>query len=119
MGRTWVLHTETKGTGAQMVPLETVTRRSPAPEPLVVPRKPTRAPKQEQPRPREPHRFRIVDVVTREALTDGASTAEAVEVLRGLRSPVDVNVYVWREQPGRWRLLTLAEKRSLWDLRDA
>jgi len=52
-------------------------------------------------------------------LTDGASTAEAVEVLRGLRSPVDFNVYVWREQPGRWRLLTLQEKRLLWDLRHA
>jgi hypothetical protein len=58
-------------------------------------------------------------VLTRETLVDGASTAEAVEALQGLRSPVDVNVFVWREQPGRWRLLTLEEKRMLWDLRDA
>ena len=119
MGRTWVLHTETKGTGAQMVPLEQVQTRSTGAAPLVVPRKPRQAPKQEEPGPRDAHRFRIVDVVTRETLTDGASTAEAVEVLRGLRSPVDFNVYVWREQPGRWRLLTLQEKRLLWDLRHA
>jgi hypothetical protein len=57
--------------------------------------------------------------VTRETIAENASTAEVVEALRGLRSAVDVNVYVWREQPGRWRLLTLEEKRMLWDLRHA
>jgi hypothetical protein len=118
VARTWILHTETKGTGAQMVPLESTTKRSP-PESLVVP--PTPRPRRRPPdvRPREAHRFRIVDVMTRETLADGASTAEAVAVLRGVRSSVDINVYVWREQQGRWRLLTLEEKRMLWDLRDA
>lgn len=58
-------------------------------------------------------------MVTRETLADRASTAEAVEALQGLRSPVDVNIYVWREEQGRWRLLTFEEKRMLWDLRDA
>lgn len=57
--------------------------------------------------------------MTRETLADRVSTAEAVEALQGLRSPVDINIYVWREQPARWRLLTLEEKRMLWDLRDA
>jgi hypothetical protein len=39
MGKTWVLDTETKGTGANMVPLEKVLKR---PEP---PEKPVRRPK--------------------------------------------------------------------------
>lgn len=119
MGKTWVLHTETKGTGAQMMPLERVQTRTAIAAPLVVPRKPRRRTKDDARPSRGAHRFRIVDVVTRETLADNAGVAEAIEVLRELRSPVDVNVYVWREQPGRWRLLTLAEKRSLWDLRDA
>jgi hypothetical protein len=119
MGRTWILHTETKGTGAQMVPLESATKRSSAGGELVVPRKPRRRREPSEDRPREAHRFRIVDLVTGETLVDRAETAEAVGVLRGLRSPVDVNIYVWREKPGRWRLLTLEEKRVLWGLRDA
>jgi hypothetical protein len=39
MGKTWILQTETKGTGVTMVPLERATKRA-APEPLSVPRKP-------------------------------------------------------------------------------
>jgi hypothetical protein len=63
MGKMWVLHTETKGTGATVVPLERATERS-APEPLSVPRKPKpREP--EPPKPRGPVRFRVVDVMTR------------------------------------------------------
>ena len=105
-----------------MVPLESVRKRSPEASALVVPRKPRpHAAESIETRPRkeEVHRFRIIDMVTRETLADGASTADAVEVLRGVRSLVDVNIYVWREQPGRWRLLTIEEKRVLWGLRDA
>src|SRR5436305_311077 len=40
MAKEWVLHTETKGTGAQMVPLESVTTRSGATQPVFVPREP-------------------------------------------------------------------------------
>ena len=58
-------------------------------------------------------------MVTRETLADDATTADTVKALRALRSPVDVNIYVWREQRERWRLLTLEEKRLLWGLRDA
>ena len=39
MGKTWILRTETKGTGATMVPLETLTERGSEPEPLRVIRK--------------------------------------------------------------------------------
>jgi hypothetical protein len=114
MGKTWILHTETKGTGAAMVPLERVTKRRPAPEPLSVPRKPApRAP--EPPRPRAPRRFRIVDVMTRQSLVEGGTAGETVAALRGVRSIIDVNVYVWHDERERWRLLTFPEQRALFD----
>ena|SRR5579859_1201201 len=116
MGKTWVLHTETKGTGATMVPLERVTKRSSASEPLVVAPKPEPRPP-EAPEPSAPRRFRIVDVMTRQALVDGVGTREAIDALQGIRSLVDVNVYVWQDERDRWRLLTFAEQRTIWDLR--
>jgi hypothetical protein len=116
MAKTWVLHTETKGTGAQMVPLERTTKRSSDVEPVFVPRKP--APPSQQPMPEAPapHRFRIVDLMTRETIADDVSTRDAVDALKGIRSIVDVNVYVWREEQHRWRLLTLPEQRTMWAL---
>ena len=112
MGKTWILKTETKGTGASMVPLERSTARDPVREPLHVPRKPPpRAP--EPPAPRAPRRFRVVDVMTRETLIDDAGAAETVEVLKGVRSTVDVTVSVWDDGRLRWRPLTLAEQRTM------
>lgn len=118
MGNTWVLRTETKGTGAEMVPLDRVTTRSSEPAPVFVRRGRVRTPRTAAPSPRRPHQFKIVDVLTRQTLAERFSTRDAVEVLRDVRSPVDIDVYVWREEPGRWRLLTFEEKRALWDLRD-
>jgi hypothetical protein len=118
MGRTWVLRTETKGTGAEMVPLERVTTGPSEPEPVFVRRKPVGTPRTERPSPRRPHQFKIVEVLTRQVLAERSNTRDAVEVLRNVRSPVDIDVYVWREESGRWRLLTFEEKRALWDLRD-
>jgi hypothetical protein len=115
MAKEWVLHTETKGTGAQMVPLESVTKRSGAAQPVFVPREPVQRTEPEA-KPRAPKRFKVVDVMTREPLLDGASTRETVGLLKGLRSTVDVNVYVWQEEDDRWRLLSLAEQRAMWDL---
>jgi hypothetical protein len=115
MAKTWVLDTSTKGTGANMVPLERVTKRSSAPEPLAVPPKP-RPRQQEAPEPRAPRRFRIVDVMTRQALVDDVSAREAVDVLKGTRSVVDVDIYVWQEERDRWRLLTFPERRAMWEL---
>jgi hypothetical protein len=98
-----------------MVPLESVTKRSSAAEPIFVPRKPQPR-EQETPEPRPPRRFRVVDVMTRQALADGASAREAVDVLEDVRSSVDVNVSVWSEEKERWRMLTLAEQRAMWEL---
>jgi hypothetical protein len=114
MSKVWVLHTETKGTGANMVPLESVTKRPSPPEPLAVPRKPRPRPP-EEPQPRSPRRFKLVDVMTRETLAEDATGREAIEVLKGIRSTVDVNVYVWQEEQNRWRLLTFAEQQAMWE----
>jgi hypothetical protein len=118
MAKTWVLHTETKGTGAQVVPLESVEKRSSATQPMFVPHEPLHRVEPET-KPRSPKRFRVVDLMTRERLVDGAGTRETVEALKDLRSIVDVNVYVWQEEQGRWRLLSLAEQRAVWDLAHA
>jgi hypothetical protein len=117
MGRVWVLDTETKGTGAEMVPLDKVVRRSePRREPLFVPPKPTpREP--EAPQPRQPRRFRIVDVATQAVLAADVGPRDALSALGGVRSSVDVHVYVHEPEDERWRLLTLAEQRTMWDRR--
>lgn len=101
-----------------MVPLERAQTSTSDPAPVYV-RKPRPVEQHDEPSPRQAHEFKIIDLVTRETLAERATMREAVDVLKGLRSPVDVSVYVWREQPGRWRLLTFEEKRALWDLRDA
>ena len=115
--KVWVLDTETKGTGAHMVPLETMQRDAAAkPRPLVVPRK--RKPKPPKPaEPPAPRRFKVMDVATRELLAEGAPARETLGVLRGVRSLADVNVSIWEPKADRWRLLTLAEQRLLWERR--
>jgi hypothetical protein len=116
MGKTWILHTDTKGTGATMVPLDSVTRRRSEPEPVSVPAKPKPKPRAPAPpKPRTRRRFRVIDVMTRQTLAEDASAAETVEALRGVRSTVDVNVYVWHAERDRWRLLTSPEQRALFD----
>ena len=117
MGRVWVLDTETKGTGAEMVPLDKV-RKKPAPsaEPFWAP--PKRAPREPKPaEPRAPLKFRIVDVLSREVLADDAGAREALDALNGVRSIVDVQAFVWQPDAERWRLLTLDELRTLWERR--
>jgi hypothetical protein len=113
MGKIWVLDTETKGTGAQMVPLEKVLS-----EPA--PRRQRHTARKPQPRrrgsePRQPPKFKLVDVMTRQTLAEGAGTRKTVELLKDIRSIVDVSVYV-AEGDG-WRPLTLGERKALWALR--
>ena len=121
MGKVWVLQTETKGTGANMVPLERVLKQPPAAtsaEPVRVPRKHT-PPPPKQPEPKAPRRFKVVDVMTREVLAHDASARETIDALTGIRSIVDVNVYVWQPEGERWRMLTFAECAEMWKLRDS
>jgi hypothetical protein len=119
MGTIWVLDTETKGTGAHMVPLEKVLRR-PEPrehEPIFVPpKREPRAP--EPPAPKQPARFKVVDVLSRRTLVEDADARATVDVLKGQRSVVDVRVSRWDHETERWRPLTLGQRRALWRLRD-
>jgi hypothetical protein len=115
--RIWVLDTATKGTGAQMVPLDEVERQpAPKPDPVVIPRK-REAAEPAPPEPRAPRRFRVVDVATRAVLADEADARATLRVLGGVRSSVDVNVSVWEPRRNAWRLLTLEEQATLWERR--
>lgn len=121
----WVLDTETKGTGAEMVPLERLEERKrlrgererirvigpradPGDELVLQPDE-----------SREPRRFRVVSVLSRQTLADDVGISEALEALRGVGSVVDVNVFVWEPGESEWRPLTMSERRSLWGLRAA
>jgi hypothetical protein len=120
----WVLDTETKGTGAEMVPLEKLRARrrsapggpplsvlGPAPDPgLEVESGADEA--------RGPRRFKLVNVITQQLLGEGVEAREAVELLRGVRNIVDLHIYVWEPDDDRWRPLSFAEKKAFWAFRD-
>jgi hypothetical protein len=72
-----------------------------------------------EPAQRRPHRFKVLDVMTRRVLADVVGAREAVAALAGVRSVVDVSISVWDEDAQRWRLLSFAERRALWDHRPA
>lgn len=115
MKKVWVLDTETKGTGAEMVPLEKVLESSPQGRGVIVPRE--RAPREAEPAgPKAPPRFKVVDVMTRQVLAEDADTRAAVDALRGVRSVVDVSVYVWDDRTDAWRPLSMGERKTLWSL---
>ena len=121
MAKIWVLDTETKGTGANMVPLEKV-RKTPAPPDQRILRIPRRKAAGEVPEPesatrREPYRFRIVDVMTRQVLADDVDARATVAALEDVRSVVDVLIDVWEPDTGDWRRLTLGEQKTLWGYR--
>jgi hypothetical protein len=117
MARVWILDTSTKGTGATMVPLETVLRKpSGRSDPIYVP--PPRPPKAPPPEePRRPRMFKMVDVRSREVLVEDAPARATIEALNEVRSIIDVNVYVWEPGTTTWRLLTFDEQRLLWSHR--
>ena len=113
MGKVWVLDTETKGTGAEMVPLEKVLEEEAPGRPVVL--APSRPRERPQPTgPRGPWRFKVVDVMTRQVLAEGIDARRTVELLEDVRSIVDVSLYAWEHNLERWRPLTLAERRTLW-----
>jgi hypothetical protein len=120
MAKTWILDTETKGTGAEMVPLEKVLRDpGDAREPELARVKLGAEPRPEAPaQERRPPRFRVVEIVSRRVLAEGADTRATVALLHDVRSSVDVNISVWHPETESWRLLGLDEKRLLFSLRD-
>ena len=115
----WVLDTGTKGTGAEMVPLEKVLKKpGPGREPVAVP--PKRRPRTAAaPEPRKPRRFKVVDVVSGQVLAEDVDARAAIGTLENVRSVVDVHVYVWQPRAQRWRLLAFGEQKAMWRKRRA
>jgi hypothetical protein len=120
MAKTWVLDTETKGTGAHIAPLRRGRGATAAKLDLVQLHPPARAPDDaEQPAPdaRRERRFKVVDVLSHERLADDVPARAAVDALAALRTPLDALVYMRDDKRDRWRLLSLGETKSLWELR--
>ena len=117
MAKTWVLDTETKGTGAHIAPLQRA-REEPASERelalFLFKRPPRPLPSHE---PVLPLRFKVVDVMSARVLAEGVGARATVDLLEGMRSVTDVRIFVWIGTTGRWRLLTLAEQKALWGFR--
>ena len=113
-----MLDTDTKGTGARMVPLEdTLAKPAEHPTPIVR-RAPTPEPETKPPEPRRPRRFRVTDVLSRRVLADHADARTTLDVLAGTRSIVDLTIDVWDPKAGRWRRLAHGEKSTLWNSRN-
>jgi hypothetical protein len=126
MGRIWVLDTETKGTGAEMVPLERALeakRAAPKDQRIEVIRRRPRpqAPEAADPAP-EPtaarsRRYRVVNAISGQTLVEDAGAREALTLLEGMRSMVDARVYVREDDEAEWQPLTLREQKALWAFR--
>ena len=123
----WVLDTETKGTGAEMVPLEKLQQRRRGTDPgapITVIRRDRRSgqarvdPATRGPEPRAPRRFKVVGVMSGEAVADGVGSREAIEALRAFPTVFDARIHVWEPEDEEWRLLTLAEKKAIWAFRE-
>ena len=118
MARVWVLDTETKGTGAEMVPLDKVLRE---PEPLADRPAMVRRGRRPAARPpvetRRPWRFKVVDVMTREVLAEDVDARATVELLGHVRSIVDVMISVWDPRDDEWRLVSQRDRHALWERR--
>jgi hypothetical protein len=117
MSKTWVLDTETKGTGAEMVPLEKTLRRERIERDLALVEldRPARPP--EEPEPLPPLAFKVVDVMGARVLAEGIGTRETVELLEGMTSALDARIYVRTGETARWRMLTFDERKLLWGFR--
>jgi hypothetical protein len=116
VGKLWVLDTETKGTGANMVPLDRVLHKGSNVVPgFVLPE--LKPPEPEAPQPRAPRRFKVVDVVTREVLAEDTDARATVKVLEDVRSLVDVTIWLWQPETERWLMLPLDDSRRLWEFR--
>ena len=112
----WVLDTHTKGTGANMVPLDRVLKHGSDTVPgFVLPER--RRPEPEPPEPKRPYRFKVVDLMTQQVLAEDVDARTTTDVLGGVRSIVDVTLYVWDPDAERWRRLTFGESKALWDQR--
>jgi hypothetical protein len=117
MAKTWVLDTETKGTGAEMVPIEKTLRSSGRERELALVELGGASKPQPAEQPPAPLRFKVVDVLGARTLVEGGDAREAVRALEGLRSVLDARISIWSPERGRWRLLPVEEAKRLWAFR--
>jgi hypothetical protein len=119
MAKTWLLDTETKGTGAHIVPLEKAQQRPSKGQDLATvmlerPPRPPQAPEE----PAGPMTFKVLDIRSGQILGEGIDARETIGLLGDVGSVVDVRIYAWVPRAARWRLLRLDEQRALWRFRD-
>jgi hypothetical protein len=125
MAKIWVLDTETKGTGAEMVPLErALERKRSAPKGdriKVVRRRPEAQPPEaaDEAASVGPREFKLVNALSGQVLAERAGTREVVDLIGSMRSLADARIYVWEPADDAWRPLTLREQKAIWDLRAA
>jgi hypothetical protein len=115
MAKTWVLDTETKGTGAHIAPLRDGESAPEPPLNLTRFRAPA-PPRPADPPEREPRLFRVVDVLAARTVAEEVPVREALQALGSMRTPLDARVYMREPGSRRARLLSLAETRALWEL---
>jgi hypothetical protein len=117
MAKTWILDTETKGTGAHIKPLEPARAKpDDARELALVTLEGPPRPTPEKPQP-EPLRLKVVDVLGARTLGEDVDVREAVRLLDGVRSPLDVRVFVRAGANAKWRLIGRDELKTLWGFR--
>jgi hypothetical protein len=116
MAKTWVLDTETKGTGAHIAPLKEPAARQVERELEVVTFERT-SPPAESPAPAPSASFKVVDVMSARVIGEGIDTRATVDLLKRMNSVTDARIYVWAHTAQRWRLLSLREQRTLWAFR--
>jgi hypothetical protein len=117
VAKTWVLDTETKGTGAHVVPYEETLRQGRLERDLALVRLGGAPPASRATAPAQPLRFRVVSVMSAQVLVEDAGAYEAVRALEGLRSVLDARIFVWAPERHRWRILSLDESKALWSFR--
>jgi hypothetical protein len=57
-------------------------------------------------------------VLSRKLLQEDGSVRETLELLGRVEREQDVTIYVWEPGEERWRLLSLAEHRVIWERRN-
>ena len=112
-----MLDTETKGTGAHVVPYEETLQNGRLERELALVRLGGAPPAPRPQAPPEPLRFKVVSVMSSQVLVEDVGAREAVESLQGLRSVLDARIFVWAPERHRWRLLSLDESKALWGFR--
>jgi len=122
MAKTWVLDTETKGTGAHIAPLKRDDGAKPRKLNLVRFHPPAAergsgSAAAEESVPARALRFKVVDILASRVVVEDVTLAAALRALGSSRKAIDARVYVRRSDGGRWELLSLADTRRLWSLR--